>query len=221
MNCFWEKLIKLLVWSAWGVGVTTRFGLKYFRFVTTASKMKHGREQTQRSHVCLFYALLAEHLFIYLWVVQWELICLTLIPSELSLKTLSDFMVIMIIITIIIIFTCDWVDTRWQGSFYILHYICTAMKVDYLRVQLGRATWEACSGNLEVSGTIPALMFELYGILASCTVEDNDCSDILRGTLCLLIFVVSDSVQHFGGTCCLHRLGDWIWFRWVPKCVPV
>ena len=30
------------------------------------------------------------------------------------------------------------------------------MKVDYLRVQLGRATCEECSGNLEVSGTIPA-----------------------------------------------------------------
>ena len=30
------------------------------------------------------------------------------------------------------------------------------MKVDYLRAQVGRATCEACSGNLEVSGTIPA-----------------------------------------------------------------
>ena len=30
------------------------------------------------------------------------------------------------------------------------------MKVDYLRVQVGRATCEACSGNLAVSGTIPA-----------------------------------------------------------------
>ena len=30
------------------------------------------------------------------------------------------------------------------------------MKVDYLRVQVGTATCEACSGNLEVSGTIPA-----------------------------------------------------------------
>ena len=30
------------------------------------------------------------------------------------------------------------------------------MKVDYLRVQVGRARCEACSGNLEVSGTIPA-----------------------------------------------------------------
>ena len=30
------------------------------------------------------------------------------------------------------------------------------MKVDYLRVQVGRATREACSGNLDVSGTIPA-----------------------------------------------------------------
>ena len=30
------------------------------------------------------------------------------------------------------------------------------MKVDYLRVQVGRATCEACSSNLEVSGTIPA-----------------------------------------------------------------
>ena len=30
------------------------------------------------------------------------------------------------------------------------------MKVDYLRVQVGRATCEACSGNLEVSGTVPA-----------------------------------------------------------------
>ena len=31
------------------------------------------------------------------------------------------------------------------------------MKVDYLRVRVGRATCEACSGNLEVSGTIPAV----------------------------------------------------------------
>ena len=30
------------------------------------------------------------------------------------------------------------------------------MKMDYLRVQVWRATCEACSGNLEVSGTIPA-----------------------------------------------------------------
>ena len=30
------------------------------------------------------------------------------------------------------------------------------MKVDYLTVQVWRATCEACSGNLEVSGTIPA-----------------------------------------------------------------
>ena len=30
------------------------------------------------------------------------------------------------------------------------------MKVDYLRVQVGRATCEACSGNLELSETIPA-----------------------------------------------------------------
>ena len=30
------------------------------------------------------------------------------------------------------------------------------MKVDYLTVQVGRATCEARSGNLEVSGTIPA-----------------------------------------------------------------
>ena len=30
------------------------------------------------------------------------------------------------------------------------------MKVDYLRVQVGRATCEACSDNLEVSGTVPA-----------------------------------------------------------------
>ena len=30
------------------------------------------------------------------------------------------------------------------------------MKVDYLTVQVGRATCEACSGNLEVSGSIPA-----------------------------------------------------------------
>ena len=30
------------------------------------------------------------------------------------------------------------------------------MKVDYLTVQVWRATCEACSGNWEVSGTIPA-----------------------------------------------------------------
>ena len=29
------------------------------------------------------------------------------------------------------------------------------MEVGCLRVQVGRATFEACSGNLEVSGTIP------------------------------------------------------------------
>ena len=34
------------------------------------------------------------------------------------------------------------------------------MKVDYLRVQVGGATCEAFSGNLEVSGTIP--VFVLY-----------------------------------------------------------
>ena len=30
------------------------------------------------------------------------------------------------------------------------------MKVDFLRIQLGRAICEVCIGNLEVSGTIPA-----------------------------------------------------------------
>jgi hypothetical protein len=32
------------------------------------------------------------------------------------------------------------------------------MKVDYSRFSSGRATWEACSGNLEkkITGTIPA-----------------------------------------------------------------
>ena len=30
------------------------------------------------------------------------------------------------------------------------------MKVDYLTVQVWRATCEACSGNLAVSGTVPA-----------------------------------------------------------------
>ena len=30
------------------------------------------------------------------------------------------------------------------------------MKVEYLRVQVRRAACEACSGNFEVSGTIPA-----------------------------------------------------------------
>ena len=30
------------------------------------------------------------------------------------------------------------------------------MKVGYLRVRVGRAICEACSDNLEVSGTIPA-----------------------------------------------------------------
>ena len=39
------------------------------------------------------------------------------------------------IIIIIIFITCDWVDTRWQGSFftYYIIYVRT-MKVDYLRV---------------------------------------------------------------------------------------
>ena len=60
-------------------------------------------------------------------------------------------------IIIIIFITCDLVDTRWQGSFftyYIIH--ARTMKVDYLTVQVWRATCEARSGNWEVSGTIPA-----------------------------------------------------------------
>ena len=39
-------------------------------------------------------------------------------------------------------------------TYYIIH--ARTKKVDYLRVKVGRATCETCSGNLEVSGTIPA-----------------------------------------------------------------
>ena len=39
---------------------------------------------------------------------------------------------------------------------YCMKSLSRTMKVDYLRVQVWRATCEACSGNLEVSGTIPA-----------------------------------------------------------------
>ena len=45
------------------------------------------------------------------------------------------------------------------------------MKVDYIRVQVGRATCEACSGNLEVSGTVPA-----FGLVLRET-KKNLCRD--------------------------------------------
>ena len=52
---------------------------------------------------------------------------------------------------------CDWVDTRRQGSLFTYYIIyARTMTVYDLRVRVGRATFEACSGNLEVSGTIPA-----------------------------------------------------------------
>ena len=61
------------------------------------------------------------------------------------------------IIIIIIFITCNWTDTRWQGSFFTYYIIYVRiMKADYLRVQVGRATCEACRGNFEESGTIPA-----------------------------------------------------------------
>ena len=42
-------------------------------------------------------------------------------------------------------------------TYYIIY--ARTMKVDYLRVQVWRATCEACSGNWEVSGTIPAFAY--------------------------------------------------------------
>ena len=39
-------------------------------------------------------------------------------------------------------------------TYYIIY--ARTMKVDYLRVQVWRATCEACSGNLELLGTVPA-----------------------------------------------------------------
>jgi hypothetical protein len=58
---------------------------------------------------------------------------------------------------IIIFITCNWVDTRWQESFFT-YYITYArtVNVDFLRVQVWMATCGACNGNVEVSGTIPA-----------------------------------------------------------------
>ena len=47
------------------------------------------------------------------------------------------------------------------------------MKIDSLRVQVGRATCEACSGNLEVSETIPAFA------LVHRETKKNLCRDIL------------------------------------------
>ena len=45
------------------------------------------------------------------------------------------------------------------------------MKVDCLRVHVRRATCEACSGNLEVSGTMPAFA------LVHRETEQNLCGD--------------------------------------------
>ena len=57
----------------------------------------------------------------------------------MSLVNYNPFLFVSLIIIIIILFiTNNLVDTRWQESFYILR------------------SCEACSDNLEVSGTIPA-----------------------------------------------------------------
>ena len=50
--------------------------------------------------------------------------------------------------------TCDCVGTRWQQS--LKHITFARTEKQFLRVQVWRATFEACSGNFEVSGTIPA-----------------------------------------------------------------
>jgi len=78
-------------WSAWTVGVTTRIGLKYFRFVT-ASNMKHtdGKESRQNLATCAYFVHFLQRT--YVPMSSSELIGLTLIPSVLSLKTLSGFM---------------------------------------------------------------------------------------------------------------------------------
>ena len=76
----------------------------------------------------------------------------------MSMVNYNPFLFVSLIIIIIILFiTSNWVDTRWQESLFTYYIIyARTMKVDYLRVQVWRATCEACSGNLEVSGTIPA-----------------------------------------------------------------
>jgi len=62
------------------------------------------------------------------------------------LKALKTFADIIIIIIIIIIFsTCNWVVTRWQWLFY--RY--TKHEIGFYWILVGRATWEACSGNLK------------------------------------------------------------------------
>ena len=42
---------------------------------------------------------------------------------------------------------CKWVDTRWQCSFNMLHMHGLWRLIIW--IWLGRATWEAYSGNLE------------------------------------------------------------------------
>jgi len=40
---------------------------------------------------------------------------------------------------------CSWVVSRWQCLFYMY----TKREIDYYWIKVGRATWEACSDNLE------------------------------------------------------------------------
>ena len=46
---------------------------------------------------------------------------------------------------IIIFIYCNWVVTRWQWLFYTY----TKHEIGYYWILVGRATWEACRGNLE------------------------------------------------------------------------
>ena len=68
-----------------------------------------------------------------------QLKCLKIFNNAILFR--RTFNNIIIIIIIIIIVTCDLVDTRWQGSFFTYYIIyARTMKVEYLRVQVGRAT---------------------------------------------------------------------------------
>ena len=65
------------------------------------------------------------------------------------------------------------------------------MKVDYLTVQVRRATCEACSGNLDVSGTIPAFALVAREVLAP---RDDSASQLIRMKVALL-YLLSPSVK--------------------------
>ena len=69
---------------------------------------------------------------------------------------LHQFMFACFNIVIITFITCNWQTPGGRGHFTYYIIYARIMKVHYLRVQVGRTTCEACSGNWEVSGTIPA-----------------------------------------------------------------